>query len=112
MANAIIVFGTTTGNTEILAEYVADGIDMAGVDVTLKNCTQASPNELLNYDLIALGCSTWGDGDMQDDFISFFDRLEGISLRGKRAFAFGPGDSAYDESFCKAVDMIDQRLRD
>jgi len=92
MPRAIIVYGSTTGSTELLAGYVAKGMNEAGVDVTVLNVTDVDVEELLDYDIIFLGSSTWGEGELQDDFIGFYDDMEGLSLQGKKAAAFGPGD--------------------
>lgn len=110
MPRAIIAYGSTTGNTELLAGYIAQGLHEAGVDVTVLSITEVDVEELLDYDLIFLGSSTWGEGELQEDMISFYDDMEGLSLRGKKAAAFGPGDSSYD-MFCEAVNLLEDRLR-
>ena len=45
------------------------------------------------------------------NFISLYDEMEGVSLSGKKAAAFGPGDSSYD-MFCEAVNLIEKRLKE
>ena len=109
MPRAIIVYGSTTGSTEMLAGYVAKGMNEAGVDVTVLNVTDVDAEELLDYDIIFLGSSTWGEGELQEDFIGFYEDMEGMSLKGKKAAAFGPGDSSYD-MFCEAVNLLEDRL--
>lgn len=111
MPRAIIAYGSTTGNTELLAGYIAQGLREAKMDVTVLNVTEVDAGELLDYDFIFLGSSTWGEGDLQDDMIGFYDDLEGLSLREKKAAAFGPGDSSYD-MFCEAVNLLEDRLRE
>lgn len=111
MTKGIIIFGSTTGNTELLANYIAEGMREAGVDVTVKNVVDSDVLDLYEYDIIILGSSTWGEGELQDDFIDFYDELEGMFLGGKKGAAFGPGDSSY-ESFCGAVDLLETRLRE
>ena len=66
-----MVYGSTTGNTEMLAEHVAAGLECGLANVTVKNVTEASVDELADYDAIVFGCSTWGEGDLQDDFVDF-----------------------------------------
>ncbi len=63
MADAVIVYGSTTGNTEQLAGYIADGMKEAGASVTVRNVTDMDADGLLKYDILVLGSSTWGDGD-------------------------------------------------
>ena len=107
-----MVYGSTTGNTEMLAEHVAAGLECGLANVTVKNVTEASVDELADYDAIVFGCSTWGEGDLQDDFVDFHEAMNGVSLEGKKAAVFGPGDSEeYPDSFCKAVDILEETLK-
>jgi flavodoxin I len=111
-AKVVLIFGSTTGNTKMLSEHVAAGLERGMAKVTVKNVTEASVDELADYDAIIFGCSTWGEGDLQDDFVDFHEAMEGVSLEGKKAAVFGPGDSEeYPDSFCMAVDILEERLR-
>lgn len=111
MAKAIIVYGSETGNTETVAEVIAAALEDANLEVTLKEVTQASVDELADNGLILLGSSTWGDEEkeLQGDVVDFYDALEGTDLSGKSAAAFGCGDSDYTH-FCGAVDLLEERL--
>ena len=112
MAKVVLIFGSTTGNTEMLSEHVAAGLERGMAKVTVKNVTEASVDELVDYDAIVFGCSTWGEGDLQDDFVDFHEAMDGISLEGKKAAVFGPGDSEdYADSFCTAVDILEETLK-
>lgn len=109
--DAIIVYGSTTGNTELMATQIGDTLAESGLDVTVQNVTGTDVHELLKYDIILLGSSTWGDGDLQEDFIPLYDQLNDIVLNNKKAAAFGPGDSSYDQ-FCEAVNLLDEKLKE
>ncbi|MCK5305977.1 MAG: flavodoxin [Candidatus Omnitrophica bacterium] len=111
MTKAIIVYGSTTGNTETLSKSVGEGLKDLGVEVLVKNAAQVTPEELKDYDGIILGCSTWGDGELQDDFVSFEEEMGKIRLDGKKAACFGPGDSMYPQ-FCKAIDILEDKLKE
>ena len=54
MAKIIIVYWTGGGNTEKMAGAIADGAKSKGADVTCKNVSEASVDELANYDVIVL----------------------------------------------------------
>ena len=110
MSRAIIAYGSTTGNTELLAGYIAQGLHEMRVDVTVLSVAELDVEDLLDYDLIFLGSSTWGEGELQEDMIGFYEDMEGLLLQGKKAAAFGPGDSSYD-MFCEAVNLLEDRLR-
>jgi len=118
MAKVILIYGSTTGNTETLSEGVVEGLKQGGVEVTVKDVTEVNVNELTQYDLIVLGCSSWGTGGedknemLQEDFRDFYHEMDDISLNGLKAAVFGPGDSEMwgEEEFCKAVDYIEEKL--
>lgn len=110
MKKAIVVYGSTTGNTEELAGYIGRAVKEAAIcEIVIKNVTETDVNELNDYDLILLGSSTWGDGELQEDFIDFYEEMKGLDLKGKKAAAFGTGDSSW-ERFCAAVDILEDQL--
>ena len=112
MVKAILIYGSTIGNTEILSKSVEEGLKISEVEVVVKNVETASVEELKDYDVIIFGCSTWGEGELQDDFVSFEEEMGKISLNGKKAAVFGPGDSEiYPDTFCDAVDILEKRLK-
>ena len=114
MAKALIIYGSTTGNTEFAAEEIETILKDNNVEITLKNVTDAGVEALENdFDLYLLGASTWGDDEieLQEDFVDFFDDMKAApSFEGKRFAVFGCGDSTYDY-FCGAVDAIEERIK-
>ena len=60
-----IFYGSTTGMTESLAAKIAARTGVAQTDV--HNVADASADEAEGYDLLLLGSSTWGCGELQDD---------------------------------------------
>jgi flavodoxin I len=114
MAKVLIIYGSTTGNTETMAETVKDAIEGKGFDSELKDVSDCVPGDLSgDHDLLILGCPAYGDDEieLQDDFADFYDELDGVSLDGKRYAVFAPGDSSY-EYFCGSVDMLEDRMKD
>lgn len=112
MASALIVYGSTTGNTEYVAGVAERTLSAAGATVKTLDASNASPEGLCDgYDLVLFGCSTWGDEsiELQDDFIPLFENFETINANGKKVAVFGCGDSSYTY-FCGAVDAIEQKL--
>ena len=111
MEKAIVVYASETGNTESVAEEVVKGLEQGGLDVTLKNVEESNPKELLEYDLVLLASSTWGDEEkeLHESMVDFYEDLDGIDFSAKPAAAFGCGDSEYTH-FCGAVDLLEERL--
>ena len=111
MTKVVLIYGSTTGNTEALSKPVEKGLKTAGLDVSVRNVTEVHPGDLEDSEGIILGCSTWGEGELQDDFIPFEEEMGKIDLQGKKAAVFGPGDSSYS-LFCEAVDILEKRLKE
>ena len=100
-----IFFGSTMGTTEAVAADIAKQLGVADADV--HNVADTPAGEVQKYDLLVLGSSTWGAGELQDDWYGFLDQLKAQDLSGKKVALFGCGDSgAYPDTFCDAVGLI------
>lgn len=111
MSKTLIVFGSTTGNTEHTADTIAKHLEKNDIAVDIKDSADVTATGLTDgYDLILFGCSTWGEDEieLQDDFIPLYDDLENAQLKDKRVAVFGCGDSSYTY-FCGAVDAIEEK---
>jgi flavodoxin short chain len=114
MGKVLIVYGSTTGNTESVADAIAKFLEKSGRKVEATNAADvAVENMAEGFDAVLLGSSTWGDDsiELQDDFIPVFDSLDKAGLTGKKVAVFGCGDSSY-EYFCGAVDAIEEKAED
>jgi flavodoxin I len=109
MAKIIIAYGSTTGNTEKMADIIT-AVLSDGNEVDTKNVNSIKPEEISNYDVVIVGSSTWGDGELQDDMIAFNDALKNVALAGKKSAVFGCGETAYLQ-FCKAVDILEETIK-
>lgn len=112
MSSALIVYGSTTGNTEYVADVAERILSETGALVKKMDASDAEPDGLCDgYDLVLFGCSTWGDDsiELQDDFIPLFESFDNINAKGKKVAIFGCGDSSYTY-FCGAVDAIEKKL--
>jgi flavodoxin I len=105
----LIAYCSMSGNTEEMAETIGKGIRQAGADVEVKDVLMVDINDILNYDGVLLGAYTWGDGDLPDEFLDFYDEMDQLNLTGKKAAAFGSCDSSY-EHFGGAVDKLVEKL--
>ena len=110
---AMIIFGSTTGNTEAMSEIVSKSLTENGMDVTVENVTNASVDDLKGEnDLVLLGCPAYGDEEieLQEDFEEFYEQMSGLDLSGKKFAVFAPGDSSY-EHFCGSVDFLEEKIK-
>lgn len=96
-----VFYGSTLGDTERVAKMVAEKI---GGDLFTAG---SGLGEMASYDLILLGSSTWGWGELQDDWNTAIDELKGANLSGKKVGVFGTGDQmGYADTYCDALGII------
>ena len=92
MAKVLVVYVSTTGNTEKMAEAITEGAKGAGADVTCKTVGSASVSELAGYDVIAFGSPAMGAEVIEEaEMEPFFTEAAG-SLSGKKVAVFGSYD--------------------
>lgn len=105
-----IFFGSTTGNTEQAAQHIQKKLQ---ADADVINVTEMTKDNLEKYDMLLLGSSTWGSGDLQDDWETRMDVLESADLSGKKVGFFGCGDqSMYPDTFADALGIIYRAIKD
>jgi flavorubredoxin len=105
---AIVIYDTQFGNTEKVAKALASGIREQEVQVDCVKVDEVDVNKLAEYDLLAIGGPTLAFG-MSKPMKDLLGRLEGIELRGKKAFAF---DTKVNFIFAgSAAKGIEGRLR-
>ena len=94
-----IFFGSTMGTTEAVAADIAKQLGVADADV--HNVADTPAGEVQKYDLLVLGSSTWGAGELQDDWYDGINLLKSAGLSGKTVALFGCGDAeSYPDTFC------------
>lgn len=92
MSKAAVIYWSSTGNTEAMAQAVAEGAKAAGVEIDLMEVSQVSPEQALEYEALALGCPAMGDEELaEEEFEPFFTELE-KNLSGKKVALFGSYD--------------------
>lgn len=108
MSKIAIVYGSSTGATEAVAEK----IQAAFGDADLYNADGVSVDNLKPYDLLIFGASTTGVGDLQDDWEMLLPKVEKMDFTGKKVAIFGLGDSAsFSTSFAGGMYVIYKALK-
>ena len=89
MSKVAVVFWSGTGNTEQMAEAVAEGAKSAGAEVTLANVNDFDSSSVADFDGIAFGCPAMGAEVLEDsEFEPVFTECES-ALNGKSIALFG-----------------------
>lgn len=103
MTLAKIVYASMTGNTEEIADIVAEAFEDLELEVEIDECTQVDAAAFEEADICVVATYTYGDGDLPDEIVDFYEDLQEIDLSGKIFGVCGSGDTFYDD-FCKSVD--------
>ncbi|GAD05739.1 flavodoxin [Porphyromonas crevioricanis] len=104
-----IYYGSSTDTTADIANRIAGSLGVAQSEV--HNVADADPASVAKYEVLLLGSSTWGAGDLQDDWEDFLPKLKAQDLSGKVVGLFGCGDaSCYGDTFCDALATIKEGL--
>ena len=111
MGKAVIIYASKTGKCEQMAHKVYEAVKESGADADLFHVSSAEPGFLNDYDIILLGSPTYGNGELPDDYHSFYEELAGMELSGKVGAAFGCGSRRYP-AFCAAVNLLESRMID
>lgn len=89
MSKVAVVFWSGTGNTEAMAEKVAEGAKAAGAEVSVLTASEFEAAKLDEFDAAAFGCPSMGAEQLEEDeFEPVFAECEG-KLNGKKIALFG-----------------------
>lgn len=102
MTLAKIVYASMTGNTEEVADIVAESLENLNIDVEKNECTQVDADDFNDADICIIATYTYGDGELPDEIVDFYEDLQELDLSGKIYGVVGSGDTFYD-LFCQSV---------
>lgn len=110
----LILYGTETGNSELLAMDAEKLADDMGFDVTVNGMDEITLSDIQNNGSILIICSTWGDGEQPDNAIDLYESVldsDGASMAGVGFAVLALGDTAFD-LFCEAGIQWDNILQE
>ncbi len=106
---SVIFYASSTGNTEEIAKEISKElgnirlVDIAEDGITLMN----------EYDKIILGLSTWGAGELQDDWSDVWEDFKELNFSDKTVALFGLGDQEdFGYNYIDAVGIAYEQLKD
>lgn len=105
-----VFYGSTTGTTEDIARRIAEKLNVPQGDI--HDVSALTDALLKEYDVLVLGTSTWGAGELQDDWYDGVKVLKKADLAHKFVALFGCGDSdSYSDTFCDGIGVLYEDLK-
>lgn len=92
MSNVAIVYWSGTGNTEAMADFVAEGVEAKGGTATIIQAADFGAERVPEFDTFAFGCPAMGDEELEDtEFLPMYDEVEPL-MAGEKVGFFGSYD--------------------
>lgn len=105
--SAAIFYASSTGNTENVAQIISKQLD----DLPTYDLASTSIDEINNYEKLILGVSTWGEGELQDDWDETWREFCELDFSGKTVALFGLGDQeSYSDEFVDALGILYEQI--
>ena len=97
MSKVAIVYWSGTGNTEAMANFVAEGAKEAGAEVILFTAMEFDGGLMDNFDAVAFGCPSMGAEQLEEDefepmFIGCESKLSGKKIGLFGSYGWGDGE--------------------
>ena len=111
-ASVLILYGTVTGNSEMLASRLAKRLHLKGLTARVCDMAHCEPSILALVNYVLVIASTYGDGEPPEDAAPFWDavvRGNDLDLSGVRFSVLALGNTTYDH-FCKCGRDFDAAL--
>jgi len=110
MHQVLLLYTSMTGNTEIMAESIAEEIQKnPSISLTIADISVAPHYDITKFNGLIIGSYTYWDGEIPDEFLDLYENIEDLQLSGKMVGLFGSGDRYYDK-FCGALDLFERKL--
>ena len=106
MATAIF-FASSTGNSEEIANKISAELN----NIEIFDLSGTKIEKINEFDKLILGGSTWGDGELNDDWEDVWSDFIKLDLSNKTIALFGLGDQeSYSDEFCSAMGIIYEQI--
>lgn len=104
-----IVYASLTGNTEEVADYLVWKLNEMNIETESVPVEETDISAFDDVEVAIVATYTYGQGDLPDEIVEFYDALGEVDLSGKLYAVVGTGDSTYDD-FCKSVEDFESQF--
>ncbi len=97
MSKVAVVYWSGTGNTQAMANFIAEGAKAKGAEVDVMTCDKFTSDMVANYNAIAFGCPSMGaevleEAEFQPMWDSVKDSLNGVKVLLFGSYGWGDGE--------------------
>ncbi len=97
MSKVAVVYWSGTGNTEAMANFIAEGAKAKGAEVDVITAGQFTNDMVQNYTSIAFGCPSMGaevleETEFQPMWDNVKDSLQGVNVLLFGSYGWGDGE--------------------
>lgn len=111
MNKTLVIYGSSTGTCQDIATRIGKQLGLAPAAII--DVAGLKPEQVNGADCLLLGTSTWGAGELQDDWFDGLKTLQACDLKGKTIALFGCGDAeSYADTFCGGIAELYKGLQD
>jgi len=114
MTKITVLYGTETGNSELLAMDICKAGEQSGLECVNFGMDEVDNSDFSEIENLLIVCSTWGDGEQPDNAIDLWDYVEELGddeLQNMKFAVLALGDTAFD-LFCEAGKEWDRILEE
>jgi sulfite reductase (NADPH) flavoprotein alpha-component len=114
MTKITVLYGTETGNSELLAMDICKAGEQSGLECVNFGMDEIDNSDFNEIENLLIVCSTWGDGEQPDNAIDLWDFVEELGdgdLQNMKFAVLALGDTAFD-LFCEAGKEWDRILEE
>ncbi|MEO0556993.1 MAG: flavodoxin family protein [Bacteroidota bacterium] len=111
--DVLVLVGTQTGNSELVAEAIAERLGNLGFAAHVLDMAEAVPESLADYRQLVVVLCTWANGTYPDNAVEYVESLEAVQpdLAHIQYGIVGLGDRDYDPYYQTAALHLDGLLR-
>jgi len=111
MKSILLIYGSTGGNTEMVAEYIAGILQKHNFKTKVQRAELSKASDMLDFDACILASPTYGHGLLEEYMAKFLKGLKEIDLKGKLCAVIGLGDPKYEAQYhIESAPILEKKL--
>lgn len=102
-----LIYASTSGNVEITAEKIAEGLSGHGYEIELTRAEKAGIEKIAKNKKFIFATSTWEHGKLNPFFQNLYSQMALLDFKNKQAAFVGLGDRRYEPLlFCEGMETV------